>query len=51
MKWATRAIQTGKIELDNLWTKSYNRELNWRQAFSDALNRPEGYSRGYIEWD
>ena len=51
MKWATRAIQTGKIELDNVWTKGYNRELNWRQAFSDALNRPEGYSRGYIEWD
>jgi len=51
MKQATRMVSQGKIELDNVWTKGYNRETNWQQAFSDALTRPEGYSRGYIKWD
>ena len=23
----------------------------WQKAFADGLNRPNGYSRGYIEWD
>jgi threonine dehydrogenase-like Zn-dependent dehydrogenase len=48
---ATRMVAQGKIELDNVWTRGYNRETNWQQAFSDALTRPEGYSRGYIKWD
>jgi len=51
MKLATRMVAQGKIELDNVWTREYNRETNWQQAFSDALTRPEGYSRGYIKWD
>lgn len=51
MKQATRMVAQGKIELDNVWTRGYNRETNWQQAFSDALTRPEGYSRGYIKWD
>ena len=51
MHWATRAVQTGKIEVDNVWTKGYNRDTEWQQAFKDADNRPQGYGRGYIEWD
>ncbi len=51
MKWATYAVQTGKIEVDNVWTKSYNRKTNWQDAFSEGNNRPQGYGRGYIEWD
>jgi len=51
MKWSTYAIQTGKIEVDNVWTKGYNRDTEWQQAFEDANNRPKGYGRGYIEWD
>ena len=51
MKWATYAIQTGKIELDNVWTKGYNRETTWGQAFEDGYRRPANYSRGYIEWN
>jgi len=51
MKLATRMVAQGKIELDNVWTREYNRETNWQQAFSDALTRPEGYNRGYIKWD
>ena len=51
MKLAVKLIQTGQIEVDNVWTKSYNRETHWQQAFEDANNRPENYQRGYIEWD
>jgi len=51
MKWATYAIQTGKIEVDNVWTNSYSRETTWQQAFEHGNDRPQGYGRGYIEWD
>ena len=51
MKWATYAVSTSKIELDNVWTKGYNRETNWKQAFKDGYDRPTNYSRGYIKWD
>lgn len=51
MKLATRLVAQGRIELDNVWTKSYNRSTNWKQAFTDANNRPENYQRGYILWD
>ena len=51
MKLATRLVSHGIIELDNVWTKGYNRSSQWQQAFTDAYNRPEGYQRGYIIWD
>jgi threonine dehydrogenase-like Zn-dependent dehydrogenase len=51
MKSATKMVSQGKINLDNVWTNSYNRETNWKQGFSDALNRPANYSRGYIKWN
>ena len=51
MKLATRLIAHGVIELDNTWTKGYNRSNQWQQAFTDANNRPENYQRGYIIWD
>ena len=51
MVYAVTWTQQGKLNLDNIWTKSYNRENEWKQAFEDAVNRPEGYSRGYIKWD
>ena len=51
MKLATRLVAQGKIELDNVWTKGYNRNKQWQQAFVDANNRPENYQRGYIIWD
>lgn len=44
-------IENEYLEVDNFWTKCYNRNTNWKQAFTDGLNRPEGYSRGYIRWD
>ena len=44
-------ITNGKIEVDSFWTKCYNRNTEWQQAFADGVNRPSGYSRGYIKWD
>ena len=44
-------IENGKLEVDSFWTKGYNRTTEWKQAFEDGVNRPEGYSRGYIKWD
>lgn len=44
-------IKTGGLNVDTFWTKCYNRNTEWQQAFEDGLNRPQGYSRGYIKWD
>jgi len=44
-------IESGKLNIDKFWTKAYNRNTNWKQAFLDGANRPNGYSRGYIKWD
>lgn len=50
MKDAEFWITNGDINVDSFWTKSYNRDTEWQQAFSDGINRPAGYSRGYIYW-
>ena len=44
-------IKTGRIKVDNFWTRAYNRNTEWQQAFADGADRPSGYSRGYIKWD
>lgn len=44
-------ITNGEIEVDSFWTKCYNRNTEWQQAFADGKDRPSGYSRGYIKWD
>jgi threonine dehydrogenase-like Zn-dependent dehydrogenase len=44
-------IENGKLEVDSFWTRSYNRNIEWKQAFTDGVNRPNSYSRGYIKWD
>jgi D-arabinose 1-dehydrogenase-like Zn-dependent alcohol dehydrogenase len=43
-------ITNGKIVVDNFWTKCYNRNVEWQQAFVDGAKRPRNYSRGYIKW-
>lgn len=50
MKDAAMWIENGDIVVDSFWTKEYNRDTEWRQAFADGANRPAGYSRGYIKW-
>ena len=44
-------IENGELEVDSFWTRGYNRNIEWQQAFADGVNRPDGYSRGYIKWD
>ena len=51
MKTAVTWIELGKLSVDNTWTRGYNRDTEWRQAFEDADQRPQGYNRGYIIWD
>ena len=51
MNLAVTWTQLNKLDLDNVWTRGYNRENEWQQAFKDAVARPKGYNRGYIKWD
>jgi D-arabinose 1-dehydrogenase-like Zn-dependent alcohol dehydrogenase len=51
MKDAAIWIENGELKVDSFWTKGYNRTTEWQQAFEDGVNRPNGYSRGYIKWD
>ena len=51
MKDAVWMIENGYLEVDSFWTKCYNRNTEWQQAFADGVNRTSGYSRGYIKWD
>jgi len=50
MEMARDQIQSGQLVVDMFWTRSYNRNDEWRDAFADAANRPKNYSRGYIQW-
>ena len=51
MRLAEAWITNGVLNVDSFWTRSYNRTTEWQKAFADGLNRPNGYSRGYIKWD
>jgi threonine dehydrogenase-like Zn-dependent dehydrogenase len=51
MKKAVYKIQNGELNVDSFWTRVYNRNTEWQQAFADGVNRPIDYSRGYIKWD
>jgi threonine dehydrogenase-like Zn-dependent dehydrogenase len=43
-------IKNKHIDVDKFWTRAYNRNIEWQQAFMDGATRPNGYSRGYITW-
>ena len=51
MKDAVWMIENGYLEVDSFWTRAYNRNIEWQQSFADGVDRPDGYSRGYIKWD
>ena len=51
MRTGVDLIEKGNLVVDKFWTKGYNRTNEWQQAFEDGVNRPAGYSRGYIYWD
>jgi D-arabinose 1-dehydrogenase-like Zn-dependent alcohol dehydrogenase len=50
MQEAKMFVRTGFIDIDKYWSKGYNRDTEWRDAFMEANYRPEGYNRGYIKW-
>ena len=50
MNLAVDMIKNNELDIDSFWTRSYNRDSEWQQAFADGLNRPTNYSRGYIVW-
>jgi D-arabinose 1-dehydrogenase-like Zn-dependent alcohol dehydrogenase len=50
MKDAIWMIEHKHIDVDKFWTRAYNRNTEWQQAFADGADRTNGYSRGYIKW-
>lgn len=50
MQCAEHWITEGKLDVEQFWTKAYDRNTEWQDAFADGVNRPDGYSRGYIVW-
>lgn len=43
-------VKQGRINVDKFWTRGYNRDIEWQQAFKDSLIRDPKYNRGYIYW-
>jgi len=43
-------IENKHFDVDKFWTRAYNRNTEWQQAFADGKDRPNGYSRGFITW-
>jgi threonine dehydrogenase-like Zn-dependent dehydrogenase len=50
MLLAREWVSNGSLVVQQFWSKQYDRDDEWQQAFEDAVNRPNGYSRGYIKW-
>jgi hypothetical protein len=50
MLMAKQYIQSGKLSVDHFWSKGYDRNTCWEDAFYDANNRTGNYNRGYIVW-
>lgn len=51
MYYALALVKDPAMMIDSFWTKEYDRDTEWQQAFSDGQYRPAGYSRGYIKWN
>lgn len=49
-EYSLQFVEENKDMLQLYWTKEYDRDREYQQAFFDGLNRPENYSRGYITW-
>jgi D-arabinose 1-dehydrogenase-like Zn-dependent alcohol dehydrogenase len=48
---AVSQIETGKLYVNDFWTRGYNRNTEeWRLAFIDSLIRPPRFNRAYIYW-
>jgi threonine dehydrogenase-like Zn-dependent dehydrogenase len=44
-------VTNGTLNVDKFWTRGYQRNTEWAEAFSDGINRKKHYSRGFIVWD
>lgn len=51
MQDAARWIESGDIVIDKFWTKAYNRNTEWKDAFEDSVSRKANFGRAYIYWD
>ena len=50
MHLAKNWIEAGYLNVDSFWTKSYNRHTEWQMAFSEGVDRPLNYNRGFLYW-
>ena len=50
MHLARSWIEDGYLNVDSFWTKSYNRHTEWQMSFSEGVNRPLNYNRGFLYW-
>ena len=50
MEMAVKMIETGALNIDEFWSKGYDRLTEWEDAFEESNNRKTGFNRGYIEW-
>ena len=39
MRTAVKMIESGQLNVDNFWTKSYNRDNEWQSAFAEGNDR------------
>jgi D-arabinose 1-dehydrogenase-like Zn-dependent alcohol dehydrogenase len=51
MKDAAIWIENEDLNVDYFWTRGYNRNTEWQQAFEQSLNRTNNFSRAYIYWE
>jgi len=50
MELAALLVQQKEINVDRFWTKGYDRDTEWQNAFLDSKNRKPDFGRAYIEW-
>ena len=50
MELAAQLVEQNQINVDKFWTRGYDRDTEWQNAFSDSKNRQPGFGRAYIEW-
>jgi D-arabinose 1-dehydrogenase-like Zn-dependent alcohol dehydrogenase len=50
MLFSLDLVKTGKLDLDHLWTRGYDRHTEWQLAFEHSANRPAGFNRAYLKW-
>jgi len=50
MEQAALMVQQKEINVDRFWSKGYDRDTEWKNAFSDSKNRKPDFGRAYIRW-